>query len=94
MASLEQALPLLPEWLNFSCLTLQVDRPVPLGPLTLNLMGRGGYIHGDLPPYEAFPIGGESMEGREGEGGWAEAAGGRIICTGLAPCVALDLGGT
>lgn len=58
--SLEQALPLRQEWLNFSRARLRVERPLALGGsgATLNLRSRAGGIIGDLPPYEAFPIGG------------------------------------
>lgn len=46
-----------------------MDRPVLLGPLTLMLRGRGGCVLGDLPPYEAFPIGGTNSVRGYGEGG-------------------------
>lgn len=57
-ASLEQSLPVRQEWLNFSRLRLRAERPLQLGPATLSLKGRAGGVFGDLPPYEAFPIGG------------------------------------
>lgn len=57
-ASLEQSLPVRQEWLNFSRLRLRVERPLQFGPVTLNMKGRAGGVYGDLPPYEAFPIGG------------------------------------
>lgn len=56
--SAEQALPLKPEWLNFTRLQLRAERTVALGPLRITASGKGGGIFGDLPPYEAFPIGG------------------------------------
>ena len=38
-----------------------------LSPLVLYLKGKAGLIHGDLPPYEAFPIGGtNSVRGYTG----------------------------
>ncbi|KAL4449506.1 hypothetical protein ABPG77_007150 [Micractinium sp. CCAP 211/92] len=58
VASMEQAVPLQPDWLNFNRFTLRAEKTLPLGPLRLWARGKGGMIVGDLPPYEAFPIGG------------------------------------
>jgi hypothetical protein len=58
VASLEQSWPLRSEWLNFSRLRLRAESPLQLGPVVLHTRAKGGYIYGDLPPYEAFPIGG------------------------------------
>ncbi|KAK3280296.1 Outer envelope protein 80, chloroplastic [Cymbomonas tetramitiformis] len=55
--STEQALPLKPDWLNFNRMQVRADRTIRLGPARLSLLGKGGAIIGDLPPYEAFPIG-------------------------------------
>ena len=70
---MEQALPLHRSWVNFNRATLRAERAQRLpGPLrALRVLGavRGGAILGDLPPYEAFPIGGtNSVRGySEGE---------------------------
>ena len=67
LLSAEQAVPLRGEWLRFSKLRVRVDKPVYLGPISLHLKGRGGHVFGDLPPYEAFPIGGtNSVRGYAG----------------------------
>eukprot|EP00798_Chlamydomonas_sp_ICE-L_P023049 gene23050-30242_t len=60
LIQLEQALPLMKDWPQFSRLRMRVEKPIPLHrtPLTLHLKARAGFAHGDLPPYEAFPIGG------------------------------------
>lgn len=48
--------------------------------LTLGVRAKGGHVMGDLPPYEAFPIGGNSSvrgyaEGAMGSGrSWLEAS--------------------
>lgn len=68
-ASLEQSFPLHRDWLSFSRLRLRIDQPVPLGPLMLALRGKAGAILGDLPSYEAFPIGGTNSVRGYGEGG-------------------------
>jgi outer membrane protein insertion porin family len=68
-ASLEQSLPFHRDWLNFNRLRLRMEQPVQLGPLTLNLRGKAGAIYGDLPPYEAFPLGGTNSVRGYGEGG-------------------------
>ncbi|KAF5835670.1 surface antigen-domain-containing protein [Dunaliella salina] len=68
--SAEVGLPLSRSWLKFLRLRGRVDKPVPLlGPLTLHLRGRGGSVVGDLPPYEAFPIGGTNSVRGYAEGG-------------------------
>ncbi|KAF8072573.1 OEP80 [Scenedesmus sp. PABB004] len=67
--SLEQALPLHPAWLNFNRLRLRLEQPVSLGPLTLSLRGKAGSVYGDLPPYEAFPLGGTNSVRGYAEGG-------------------------
>jgi len=69
MASMEQSLPLRPDWLNFSRISLRADRTVRFGPARLLLRGKTGMIFGDLPPHEAFPIGGTSSVRGYPEGG-------------------------
>lgn len=66
--SVEQALPLRNDWLNFQRLKTRWEVPVPVGPFSLNVRGRAGFIFGDLPPYEAFPIGGTNSVRGYGEG--------------------------
>ena len=41
MVSMEQALPVRSEWLNFNRLRMRVERTVPLGPYNLLLCGKG-----------------------------------------------------
>lgn len=67
--SLEQALPLHPSWLNFNRLRLRLEQPISLGPLNLTLRGKTGSVYGDLPPYEAFPLGGTNSVRGYAEGG-------------------------
>jgi outer membrane protein insertion porin family len=67
--SLEQALPLHPSWLNFNRLRLRLEQPIQMGPLTLQLRGKAGSVYGDLPPYEAFPLGGTNSVRGYAEGG-------------------------
>eukprot|EP00775_Hariotina_reticulata_P007018 gene7018-7232_t len=71
--SLEQALPLQPAWLSFNRTRLRLEQPVPLGPFTLNLRGKAGTVYGDLPPYEAFPLGGTNSVRGYAEGGVGSA---------------------
>jgi outer membrane protein insertion porin family len=52
---------------------VRAERTFPLGPARFSLFGKGGAIIGDLPPYEAFPIGGTNSvrgydEGAVGSG--------------------------
>ena len=69
VASMEQAVPLQRDWLNFNRFTLRADKGIPLGPLRVWLSAKGGAIVGDLPPYEAFPIGGTNSVRGYNEGG-------------------------
>jgi outer membrane protein insertion porin family len=71
--SVEQALPLQPSWLLFNRARLRLEQPVSLGPFTLNLRGRAGTVYGDLPPYEAFPLGGTNSVRGYAEGGVGSA---------------------
>ena len=79
--SMEQALPLTREWLNFNRLRVRASRTLQAGPARLTLAGNGGAIVGDLPPYEAFPIGGTNSVRGYGEGG---VGSGRNYMTGSA----------
>ena len=69
-----QAVPLKPEWLSMTRLQARCEHTVRLaGPVRLALSAKGGLIEGDLPPYEAFPIGGTNSvrgydEGAVGSG--------------------------
>ncbi|RMZ55639.1 hypothetical protein APUTEX25_000222 [Auxenochlorella protothecoides] len=69
LACMEQALPLQTDWLNFNRFTLRADKSLPLGPMKLWFSGKGGLVVGDLPPYEAFPIGGTNSVRGYVEGG-------------------------
>jgi outer membrane protein insertion porin family len=67
MLSAEQALPVQPQWLNYTRMVAKAKRSFNLlslgslpGPLQLVLSSKGGSVVGDLPPYEAFAIGGTS----------------------------------
>ncbi|KAI3429606.1 hypothetical protein D9Q98_005692 [Chlorella vulgaris] len=73
VASMEQALPLQRDWLNFNRFALRAEKTLGLGPVRVWVRGKGGVIVGDLPPYEAFPIGGTNSvrgysEGAVGSG--------------------------
>eukprot|EP00887_Chlorella_sp_A99_P003922 scaffold11.g3922.t1 len=69
VASMEQALPLQQEWLNLNRFSLRAGKTVPVGPIRLHASAKGGMILGDLPPYEAFPIGGAATVRGYAEGG-------------------------
>lgn len=73
VVSMEQALPLRSEWLNFNRFQARAEHTVPLGRYRLLLCGKGGMIVGDLPPYEAFPIGGTNSVRGYSEGGVGSA---------------------
>lgn len=73
LASLEQALPLAPSWLNFNRARVRVERRVGMAALglprwTATASARAGAVLGDLPPYEAFPLGGTNSVRGYGEG--------------------------
>jgi outer membrane protein insertion porin family len=73
LATLEQALPLGPAWLNFNRVRLRAERRVGLAGLglprwTATASARAGAVVGDLPPYEAFPLGGTNSVRGYGEG--------------------------
>lgn len=67
--SLEQSLPLRREWLSYSRAKGRLEQAVRFGPWGLHLRARGGAVLGDLPPYEAFPIGGTNSVRGYSEGG-------------------------
>lgn len=73
LTSMEQALPLHRDWLNFNRFTVRADKGVGVGPIKLWACGKGGAIVGDLPPYEAFPLGGTNSIRGYGEGNMGSA---------------------
>lgn len=94
LASMEQALPLHRDWLNFNRFSMRADKGIGLGPLKFWASAKGGAIVGDLPPYESFPLGGTNSIRGYGEGSVGSA---RNYLAGTAeirfPIVA-PLGGT
>ncbi|KAI8106913.1 hypothetical protein M9434_001566 [Picochlorum sp. BPE23] len=94
LASMEQALPLHRDWLNFNRFSMRADKGIGLGPLKFWASAKGGAIVGDLPPYESFPLGGTNSIRGYGEGSVGSA---RNYVAGTAeirfPIVA-PLGGT
>jgi len=71
LVSAEQAAPLQPHWLSMSRLQVRAERTVALGGrgVRLTMAAKGGVILGDLPPYEAFPVGGTNSVRGYDEGG-------------------------
>lgn len=63
------AVPVRPSWLGFTRLRLRAEQPLSLGPLDMNFRVKAGGVHGDLPPYEAFPLGGTNSVRGYAEGG-------------------------
>lgn len=78
--SMEQAFPLRPEWVNFNRLRARAERTVPLGLMRLALSAKGGAVFGDLPPYEAFAIGGTNTVRGYSEGGVGSAKN-YVVCS-------------
>lgn len=68
-ASAEMAVPVRPSWLGFTRLRLRAEQPLSIGPLDMNFRVKAGGVHGDLPPYEAFPLGGTNSVRGYAEGG-------------------------
>lgn len=66
---MEQAIPLSRDWLNFNRFRVRAEKTVPVGPCQVVVAAKGGVIAGDLPPYEAFPIGGTNSVRGYSEGG-------------------------
>lgn len=105
--SAEQALPVQPQWLNYTRTFAKARRSFNLfnssvlpGPMQLVLSSKGGNVIGDLPPYDAFSIGGTASvrgynDGAIGAGrkfvvGSAEA---RLpFTTALTGCLFFDYG--
>lgn len=67
--SAEQALPIRPDMLSFNRLLVRAQRDFHVGSTRLTVAAKGGNIVGDLPPYEAFPIGGANSVRGYPEGG-------------------------
>lgn len=64
--SMEQALPVLPEWLFFNRVNARGRMGVGIGPARLVLSLSGGHVVGNFSPHEAFAIGGtNSVRGYE-----------------------------
>ena len=68
LASMEQALPIHKDWLNFNRFSVRADKGIGIGPLKFWASAKGGAIVGDLPPYESFPLGGTNSIRGYGEG--------------------------
>eukprot|EP01026_Neomeris_dumetosa_P006040 TRINITY_DN11878_c0_g1_i5.p2 TRINITY_DN11878_c0_g1~~TRINITY_DN11878_c0_g1_i5.p2 ORF type:complete len:309 (-),score=41.55 TRINITY_DN11878_c0_g1_i5:299-1225(-) len=69
MTTVEQSLPFNKNWLKFTRVSGRVEKLIPKGPFDLLLLAKGGGVFGDLPPYEAFPIGGTNSVRGYQEGG-------------------------
>ena len=69
VVSAEQALPILPDMLSFNRLLVRAQRNFALAGSRLTVAAKGGNVIGDLPPYEAFSIGGASSVRGYPEGG-------------------------
>lgn len=70
VAQVAQAAPLLSGWLNYARGTMRAFKNVSLGRHAgLHLAGSLGCHAGDLPPYEAFPLGGTNTVRGYAEGG-------------------------
>lgn len=67
--SAEKALNVRPDWLNISKLQARAEKQVMLGPFGVGVYGKGGMILGNLPPYEAIPLGGTNSVRGYVEGG-------------------------
>ena len=71
--STEQSLPVMPGWLRYNRLRARAAKGVGVGPVVVAVSFAGGKVFGDLPPHEAFPIGGTNSvrgydEGAVGSG--------------------------
>ena len=66
--SMEQAIPVKQDFLNFNRLRIRAERTLKAGFARLVVTTKGGMIIGDLPPYEAFSIGGTNSVRGYGEG--------------------------
>ncbi|GAB4856056.1 Outer envelope protein 80, chloroplastic [Ancistrocladus abbreviatus] len=64
--SMEQGIPILPEWLSFNRVNARARTGVEAGPAHLLLSLSGGHVVGNFSPHEAFAIGGtNSVRGYE-----------------------------
>eukprot|EP00899_Mesostigma_viride_P019528 jgi/Mesvir1/27577/Mv07321-RA.2 len=54
----ETGLPLRKGWLFFTRLGARAIKTIDVGKVSLSVSGASGHVVGDLPPHEAFPIGG------------------------------------
>lgn len=66
--SMEQAIPVKQDFLNFNRLRARAEKTIKAGFARLVVTTKGGMIVGDLPPYEAFSIGGTNSVRGYGEG--------------------------
>eukprot|EP00898_Chlorokybus_atmophyticus_P006689 jgi/Chlat1/7020/Chrsp56S06695 len=90
MLSSEVAVPVARDWLCFTRFNGKGVRVINLGPLTCNLSGQGGLVMGDLPPHEAFPIGGVNSvrgydEGAVGSGRMYAVGSGEVVVPLVSP---------
>ena len=69
VVSAEQAVPVRPEMLAFNRVLVRAQRDFRVGGARLTVAAKGGNVIGDLPPYEAFSIGGASSVRGYPEGG-------------------------
>ncbi|KAL8161291.1 hypothetical protein V2J09_012780 [Rumex salicifolius] len=64
--SMEEGLPVLPEWLNFIRVNSRARTGIALGPASVLFSLSGGHVVGNFSPHEAFAIGGtNSVRGYE-----------------------------
>ncbi|XP_074291123.1 outer envelope protein 80, chloroplastic-like isoform X1 [Silene latifolia] len=64
--SMEQGLPILPEWLRFNRINSRSQKRVKVGLANILLSLSGGHVVGSFSPHEAFAIGGtDSVRGYE-----------------------------
>merc|ERR1719375_852306 len=66
--SMEQGIPVKQDFLNFNRLRVRAEKTMKAGFARLVVTTKGGMIVGDLPPYEAFSIGGTNSVRGYGEG--------------------------
>jgi outer membrane protein insertion porin family len=101
VVSAEQAVPVRPEMLAFNRVLVRAQRDFRVGGARLTVAAKGGNVIGDLPPYEAFSIGGASSVRGYPEGGVGTGrkfiVGSAEMAVPLAPdsingCVFFDIG--
>ena len=66
--SMEQAIPVKQDFLNFNRIRVRAEKTIKAGFARMVVTTKGGMIVGDLPPYEAFSIGGTNSVRGYGEG--------------------------